>query len=62
MGANDRGKLPRDLARGRNRLQAWRGRRKAGGRIPRSLWALAVELVGRHGVSVRPTPFLTPVV
>jgi hypothetical protein len=39
------------LARGRSRLQAWRERRKAGGRIPRSLWALAVKLVGRHGVS-----------
>jgi hypothetical protein len=51
MGANDRGKLPKDLARGRSRLQAWRGRRKSGGRIPRSLWALAVELVSRHGVS-----------
>jgi hypothetical protein len=51
MDANERGKLPRDLARGRSRLQAWRGRRKGGGRIPRSLWALAVELVSRHGVS-----------
>jgi hypothetical protein len=51
MEANERGRLPRDLARGRNRFQAWRGRRKAGGRIPRSLWALAAELVSRHGVS-----------
>ena len=51
MGANEHAKLPRDLARGRNRLQAWRGRRKARGPIPQSLWALAVELVGRHGVS-----------
>ncbi len=51
MGASERGVLPPDLARGRSRFRAWRGRRQAGGRIPRRLWALAVRLVNRHGVS-----------
>jgi hypothetical protein len=51
MHTNGRGKLPGDLARGRNRFQAWRARREGRGPIPRSLWALAVELVNRHGVS-----------
>jgi hypothetical protein len=47
MGAN----VPPDLARGRSRFQAWRGQRQAGDRIPQRLWALAVQLVTRHGVS-----------
>ena len=51
MGASERGVLPQDLARARNRFQAWRGRRPTGGRIPQQLWALAVRLVNRHGVS-----------
>ena len=51
MGARARGSLPSDLARGRNRFQAWRGQRKGPGRIPRSLWALAVQLANVHGVS-----------
>lgn len=51
MGACARGGLPQDLARARGRFQAWRWRRPAGGRIPRRLWALAVRLVSRHGVS-----------
>jgi hypothetical protein len=42
--------LPKDLADGRTRFQAWRARRTAG-RIPQALWALAVRLVSRHGVS-----------
>ncbi len=46
-----RGQLPKDLERARSRFQAWRGWRQAGGRIPRRLWALAVRLVNRHGVS-----------
>jgi hypothetical protein len=49
MGASE---LPKDLVRGRSRFQAWRRRRgHAGGRIPRSLWKLAVQLVASHGVS-----------
>jgi hypothetical protein len=51
MGASERGVLPPDLARGRSRFQAWRGQRQAGDRIPPRLWALAVRLVTRHGVS-----------
>ena len=51
MGANARGTLPKDLMRVRSRFQAWRGRRKAGARIPPPLWALAVRLVRTYGVS-----------
>ena len=51
MVANARGTLPKDLLRGRTRFQAWRGRRKVGGRIPQPLWALAVRLVRIYGVS-----------
>ena len=43
--------LPEDLARGRNRIEAWRARRQAGSRIPRSFWELAVRLAQRHGIS-----------
>ena len=50
MGARRREELPQDLARARSQFQAWRGRRTAG-RIPKPLWALAVQLVNRHGVS-----------
>jgi hypothetical protein len=51
MGANERGQLPSDLARGRSRFQAWRGQRKAGGQIPQALWEMAVRLAQTHGVS-----------
>lgn len=51
MGASEYGGLSQDLARARSRFQVWRSRRRAGGRIPRALWALAVRLVSRHGVS-----------
>ena len=51
MGASEHGGLPQDLAQARSRFQAWRDRRQAGGRIPLRLWALAVRLVNRHGVS-----------
>ena len=50
MGAIERGALPADLERARSRFQAWRGRRKIGTRIPRTLWALAVRLAKTHGV------------
>jgi len=50
MGAHPRSELPKDLAQGRRQFQAWRARRSAG-RIPQTLWALAVRLVSRHGVS-----------
>jgi hypothetical protein len=51
MGARERGSLPSDLAQGWNRFQAWREQRTGRGRIPRSLWALAVRLANVHGVS-----------
>jgi hypothetical protein len=51
MVAIERGGLPQDLARAQGRFQAWRCRRQGGGRIPQGLWALAVRLVQRHGVS-----------
>jgi hypothetical protein len=51
MRASEREVLPKDLLRARSRFQAWRGRRKAGERIPPALWTLAVRLVNRHGVS-----------
>lgn len=45
------GVLPADLARGRNRIQAWRAGRRLGRRIPRSIWELAVRLAKAHGIS-----------
>jgi hypothetical protein len=50
MGAIERGSLPADLERARSRFQAWRTRRKAGTRIPRTLWAVAVRLAKTHGL------------
>lgn len=51
MGTNQHQQLPPDLERGRSRLQAWRGRRKAGSRISHALWAMDVRLATAHGVS-----------
>lgn len=51
MGTSQRGQLPPDLVRGRSRFQAWRTQRKAGGRIPQPLWAMAIRLAKTHGVS-----------
>jgi hypothetical protein len=51
MGTSQREQLPPDLVRGRSRFQAWRGQRKAGGRIPHALWAMAIRLAKAHGVS-----------
>jgi hypothetical protein len=51
MVASQRGRLPRDLARGQSRFQAWRERRKAGSRIPQPLWTLAARLANKHGVA-----------
>ena len=51
MGTKKREQLPPDLVRGRSRFQAWRGQRKAGGRIPQPLWAMAIRLAKAHGVS-----------
>jgi hypothetical protein len=51
MDTSKREPLPPDLVRGRSRFQTWRGQRKAGGRIPEALWALATRLANAHGVS-----------
>jgi hypothetical protein len=51
MRAYERGVLPVDLARARNRFRAWRGRRRGLSLIPQPLWKLAVRLVKTHGVS-----------
>src|SRR3954466_15662819 len=51
MGTNSHQKFPPDLVRGRSRFQAWREQRKAGGRIPQPLWAMATRLAKAHGVS-----------
>jgi hypothetical protein len=51
MSTSKRVQLPKDLARGRSQFQAWRATRQTGGRIPQTLWALAVRLVKTHGVS-----------
>ena len=51
MGTSRREQLPPDLGRGRIQFQAWRGERKAGGRIPQALWATATRLAKAHGVS-----------
>jgi hypothetical protein len=45
------GKLSSDLMRARARFKAWRRHRQFGARIPRSLWALAVRLVNKYGIS-----------
>lgn len=50
MGGGEHGRLPSDLARGRCRFQAWRGRCGGRGRIPHALWAVAVGLAKVHGV------------
>ncbi len=51
MGTSKREQLPPDLVRGQSRFQAWRGQRKAGGRIPEALWTMATRLANVHGVS-----------
>jgi hypothetical protein len=51
MGTSERAQSAADLADGRTRFQAWRGRRKLGERIPQPLWTLAVQLAKAHGVS-----------
>ncbi len=50
MDTRERGELPRDLAQGRCRFQAWRGQRQGSRRIPQPLWDLAVRLVSKYGI------------
>src|SRR4051812_47442126 len=51
MRTRQRGELPKDLAQGRRRFQAWRERRQGARHIPQPLWDLAVRLVSQHGLS-----------
>jgi hypothetical protein len=51
MDTTPHGQLPADLARARQRFQAWREQRTPGTRIPQALWDIAVQLVKIHGVS-----------
>ena len=44
MGTINREQLPPDLVQGQRRFQAWWQQRKAGGRIPEALWAMAARL------------------
>jgi hypothetical protein len=43
--------IPARLARGRDRFEAWRRKRKVGARIPDKLWSLAVKLADGHGLN-----------
>ena len=43
--------LPVDLEATRRRLEQWRQRHRAPTPLPESLWAEAVQLAGRYGVS-----------
>jgi hypothetical protein len=51
MNARKRGDLPADLENTRRRLEQWRERHQAPTPLPQSLWAEAVKLAGRYGVS-----------
>jgi hypothetical protein len=51
MNARKTGDLPGDLENTRGRLEQWRQRHQAPTPLPESLWAQAVKLAGRYGVS-----------
>jgi len=51
MVGRKRGDVPRSLARGRDRFEAWRRVRKVRTRIPGQLWDLAVKLAVAHGLN-----------
>ena len=50
MAGGKQTEVPAELARGRDRLAAWRRTRKPKSRIPEPLWELAVKLVAAHGL------------
>jgi len=43
--------LPAKLARGRERFEKWRSKRKTRSRLPEPLWSAAVELAREYGVN-----------
>lgn len=51
MNARKTRDLPTDLEKTRRRLEQWRQRHQAPTPLPDSLWAEAVKLAGRYGVS-----------
>ncbi len=51
MSGRKRRDVPRSLARGRDRFDAWRRVRKVKARIPGQLWDLAVKLAVAHGLN-----------
>ena len=51
MNTRKTGDLPADVEATRRRFEQWRQTRKAHTPIPESLWAAAVKLAGRYGVS-----------
>lgn len=51
MGAKRERELPAELKKVRGDLEAWRGQRRHGQRIPEELWGAAVRVAGRHGVN-----------
>jgi hypothetical protein len=51
MNARKTGDLPADLENTRRRLEQWRQRHQAPTPLPEPLWAEAVKLAGRYGVS-----------
>ena len=50
MRGRKKGEVPPQLSRAAARFADWRRARELGTRIPKSLWALAVELASTHGV------------
>jgi len=51
MGTRSTGKLPAELESGRQQFEQWRRGRKLHTPIPEWLWARAVKLGGKYGVS-----------
>ena len=51
MGTRSTGNLPAELEIGRRQFEQWRERRKLHTPIPEWLWARAVKLAGKYGVS-----------
>ena len=51
MGTRSAGNLPAELEIGRRQFEQWRERRKLHTPIPEWLWARAVKLAGKYGVS-----------
>ena len=51
MGAKRERDLPTELKKVRGDLEAWRGQRRHGQRIPEELWGAAVRAARRHGLN-----------